>query len=255
MSMLITANFDVFALSAFVNAPSVMLVLGGAVAGAFIAYPLNTFIAGMKATKTVLLPPQLDPAKAIQDIIGLANLVRKEGILSIEDAAKNMEDPFIQKGLGLVVDAVEPELVKNILETEMSYIEGRHADARGVWEFIDGAAPAWGMMGTLIGLILMLQDLSDPSAVGPGMAIALITTFYGSIVSNYVAKPMAAKLNKYSGEEMLLKQVLIEGILSIQAGDNPRNIEEKLKAFLAPKLREGVGVDAMRKPTAGGAEE
>lgn len=254
VSMLLTANFDVVLVAvAFGNLPSLMLVVGGAIAGAFIAHPLPTMLASMKAAKTVFAPPVLNPAKAIEDIIGLANLVRKEGILSIEEAAKNMDDPFIQKGLGLVVDAVEPELVKNILETEMAYIETRHSNTRNVWEFMDGAAPSWGMMGTLIGLILMLQDLSDPSSVGPGMAIALITTFYGSIASNYICKPMAVKLAMYSKEEMLLKQVLIEGILSIQAGDNPRIIEEKLKAFLSPAMRDAK--EAGAKKPAGEADE
>jgi len=239
LSMLLTADFDiVLIVVAFGSASSFALVVMGPIGGAFIAHPMSTMKAALKATKTVFKPPSLDPAKAIQDIIGLANLVRKEGILSIEEAAKNMGDPFIQKGLGLVVDAVDPELVKNILETEMQFIEGRHNAAKSVWEFIDGASPAWGMMGTLIGLIIMLQDLSDPSAVGPGMSVALITTFYGAIASNYICKPIATKLGNYSKEEMLLKQVLIEGILSIQAGDNPRIIEEKLKAFLSPAMRD-----------------
>jgi len=251
ITMLLTAGGDVVLIAvAFGSASSFMLVVCGPVSNVFIAYPMGTVMAGFKALKTIFLPPTLDPAKAIQDIIALANLVRKEGILSIEEAAKNMDDPFIQKGLGLVVDAVEPELVKNILETEMAYIESRHANAKSVWEFLDGACPAWGMMGTLIGLIIMLQDLSDPSAVGPGMAIALITTFYGSIASNYICKPIGFKLASYSKEEMLLKQVLIEGILSIQAGDNPRIIEEKLKAFLSPALRDAKGKDGGGAATA-----
>jgi chemotaxis protein MotA len=154
-----------------------------------------------------------------------------------------MDDAFLKKGIMLIVDGSDPELVRNILETEMAYIESRHNEIRGVWDYVASAAPAWGMIGTLIGLIVMLGDMSDPDQLGPSMAVAIITTFYGSVVANFIAIPIAAKMKIYSAEEMLLKEVLIEGMLSIQAGENPRIIEEKLKAFLSPALRGAAPAD------------
>ena len=252
LSMLIGTSFD-FAkmINAFVDAASVMITIGGTLAAVLIANPLSKVLSGLKGVKTVFLPPSLDPSKAIAQIISLSNLARKEGVLALEEASNNMEDAFLKKGVMLIVDATDPELVRNILETEMAYIEGRHSAARGVWEFIGSAGPAWGMIGTLIGLVLMLQDMSDPSMIGPQMAIALITTFYGSIMANFIAIPIANKLKIYSADEMLLKEVLVEGLLSIQAGENPRIIEEKLKAFLSPTLR-AVSGDSV-KPQAGEA--
>lgn len=225
----------------FIDPPSIMITIGGTVAASLIANPLNDFIRALKAVKNIIKPKKLDPLIAISNIIELANLARKEGILALEDAAGNMDDEFLQKGVMLVVDGTDPELVRSILETELAYIETRHSGVAGVWEFIASMGPAWGMIGTLIGLVMMLQNMSDAASIGPSMAVAIITTFYGSLVANFIATPIATKLKLYSGEEVLMKEVLIEGILSIQAGENPRIIEEKLKVFLAPTLRTDVG--------------
>jgi chemotaxis protein MotA len=166
-----------------------------------------------------------------------------------------MDDAFLQKGIMLIVDGTDPELVRSILETELSYIETRHGQIRGVWEFMAAQAPAWGMMGTLISLIIMLQNLSDPGSLGPAMAVAIITTLYGALVANYIALPIASKLKQFSSAEMLMKEVLIEGMLSIQAGENPRIIEEKLKAFLAPTIRAQVGQGAGKPGGAAGDDD
>mgnify|MGYP004683623979 CR=1 FL=1 len=173
----------------------------------------------------------------IKDIIELANFARREGILALEERANSMDDMFLQKGIMLIIDGTDPELVRSILETEMSCIESRHNNTRNVWAFMAASAPAWGMMGTFIGLILMLLDMSDPDLLGPKMSVALITSFYGSFFANYICSPVANKLKYFHEEEMMLKEILIEGILSIQAGENPRIIEEKLKSFLAPSFR------------------
>lgn len=251
VSMLLGANFDIDKiLKGFINWPSVMITFGGTIAATLIAIPLSRVLTAMKAVGKVFVPAKLDPTEAISKIITLSNLARKEGVLALEEQAQAMEDPFLQKGVMLIVDGAEPELVRNILETEMAYIEGRHGDIRGVWEFIGTAGPAWGMIGTLLGLILMLQDMSDPDLLGPSMAVAIVTTLYGSVLANFIANPIANKLKIYSNEEMLLKEVLIEGMLSIQAGENPRIIEEKLKAFLSPALRKTAG-DDKNKPGAG----
>ncbi len=223
----------------FVDFPSIMIVIGGTIASTLISNSLESVITSLKAISKIFQPPKVDPTEAIDKIISLANLARKEGILALEEAAKGMDDNFLQKGIMLIVDGTDPELVRSILETELAYIEGRHGKVRGVWEYIGSVSPAYGMIGTLIGLVIMLQKMSDPSTIGPAMAVAIITTFYGSVVSNYIANPVANKLKTFSGDEMLMKEVLIEGMLSIQAGENPRIIEEKLKAFLSPSLRGG----------------
>ena len=237
LSIFISADWNFTATSIFINWPSVMITIGGTVAGSLIAYPFDKLSTGLKATKQIFVLPENDPTLAITNIISLANMARKEGILSLEDAVADMQDEFLKKGIMLIVDGTDPELVRNILETEMSYIEGRHNEARGVWEMISAQGPAWGMIGTLIGLVLMLQSLSDLSMLGPNMAVAIITTFYGSVIANFIANPIVAKLKVFNGEEMHIKEVLVEGILSIQAGENPRIIEEKLRAFLSPQLR------------------
>lgn len=144
----------------------------------------------------------------------------------------------------LIVDGTDPELVRNILETELVFIQGRHKDVQGFWAKLGEMGPAWGMIGTLIGLVNMLQKLEDPSTIGPAMAVALLTTMYGSMFANLFCIPFENKLKVRSSAEVLLKEVMIEGLLSIQAGENPRVIEEKLKAFLAPALRAGIGEGA-----------
>ena len=181
----------------------------------------------------------LNPAEAIQHIIDLSNTARKEGLLALEEAANGIEDEFLKKGIMLVVDGTDPELVRGIMETDLSCISARHKKNIGFWEKWAELGPAWGMIGTLIGLILMLKDLDDPSSIGPSMAVALVTTLYGSLIANWLCTPVATKLQVNDTMEMMMKEITVEGILSIQAGENPRVIEEKLKSFLSPAERAG----------------
>ena len=176
----------------------------------------------------------MDAPGIIKQIIELSNVARKEGLLSLEEAASNLEDDFLKKGILLIVDGTDPELVRAIMETELSSVEQRHKDKIGFWENLASMGPAWGMIGTLIGLINMLQKMEDVAAVGPNMAVALITTLYGSMLANWICLPVAAKMKSNSGDEIMVKEIMIEGLLSIQAGENPRVIEEKLKSFLSP---------------------
>ena len=224
----------------FFDAPSLMITVGGAFCAALIQYPMEQFIGSFATLKHVFVVRQLKPIEIIQNIINLANTARKEGLLALEEAAGQIGDPFLKKGILLIVDGTDPELVRNILETEIAFIESRHKVSQGLFETLASYGPAYGMIGTLIGLIQMLQKLSDPSTIGPAMAVALITTFYGSMLANFAFTPIAGKLKIRSGEEIMLKEVMIEGLLSIQAGENPRIIEEKLKAFLSPKMREEI---------------
>lgn len=227
-------------LSNFYDTSSIMITLGGTFAATLISYPIKNIIGILKVVKNLFFTKVKDPSEIIGQIIELANIARKEGLLALEEAAYNLDDPFMQKGILLIVDGTDPELVRNIMETELTFMEERHNQGQAIFETMASLAPAYGMIGTLIGLINMLKTLDDPSSVGPNMAVALVTTFYGSILANLFFTPTANKLKQRSAQEMLYKEIMLEGILSIQAGENPRIIEEKLKAFLSPQERKAL---------------
>ncbi len=234
----IIINGGVGSLSNFVDPSSVLIVIGGALGSLMITFPMVKFFNGLKGAGLVFKDIKNNEGKMIQDIIQLSNIARKEGLLALEEAANNVNDAFLKKGILLIVDGTDPELVRNILETEIIYIEERHGSVQEFWAKVGELGPAWGMIGTLIGLINMLKAVGgDSSAIGPSMAVALITTLYGSLLANFIAIPFTSKLKIRSTEEMMVKEVMVEGLLSIQAGENPRVIEEKLKAFLSPKMQ------------------
>ena len=183
----------------------------------------------------------MDAGAVISNVINLANVARKEGLLALEEASGDIEDPFLKKGIMLVVDGTDAELVRGILETELVCLEERHKKVIGFWEKWAELGPAWGMIGTLIGLVNMLNNMEDASAIGPAMAVALLTTLYGSMIANWLCAPIAAKMKVNNDLEVIVKEVMVEGLLSIQAGENPRVIEEKLKSFLSPAVRNEVG--------------
>lgn len=221
----------------FVDLPSVIITIGGSLAGVIACNKLPFMATGFKGIALSMKEPGYDPAAMITNIINLSNVARKEGLLALEEAASDIEDAFLKKGIMLVVDGTDPELVRGILETDLSCTEDRHKQVIGFWEKWAELGPAWGMIGTLIGLINMLKLLDDPSSIGPNMAVALITTMYGSLLANWISIPIATKLRANNRKEIAVKEIVCEGILSIQAGENPRVIEEKLKSFLAPADR------------------
>ncbi len=221
----------------FLDPASAAITFGGAFACMLASNSIPDFVGGLKSFTLVLKVPVMDTKLIIQKIIDLSNVARKEGLLSLEEAASDLDDPFLKKGILLIVDGTDPELVRSIMETELISIEGRHKDRIGFWDNLGAMGPAWGMIGTLLGLVNMLYDMSDPDSIGPSMAVALITTLYGSLLANWVCAPVAAKLKVNHDGEMMVKEIMIEGLLSIQAGENPRVIEEKLKSFLSPKDR------------------
>lgn len=221
----------------FFDLPSAIITFGGSFCAILASNTMNDFVGGLKSFALVLKMPTFDMTTIIAKIIDLSNIARKEGLLSLEEAAGNLEDEFLKKGILLIVDGTDPELVRAIMETELVSMDERHKGRIGFWEDVGTMGPAWGMIGTLIGLILMLQNMSDPSSIGPSMAVALITTLYGSLLANWVCAPVASKLKFNNKLEVQAKEIMIEGLLSIQAGENPRVIEEKLKSFLAPKDR------------------
>lgn len=224
-------------LTDFIDVGSIIIVLGGTFTAIFISYPVSTVLKIGKIFGVAAKNQDLGVFTIIKQIIDLANTARKDGLLALEAAVANVDDDFMKKGVMLIVDGTDPELVKSILETELAYIDDRHSKAKGVFDTLAALAPAYGMLGTLIGLVAMLNSLSDPSTLGPKMAVALITTFYGSVVANMFCIPIANKLSFKAAEESFVRQIVIEGLLSIQAGENPRLIEEKLKSFLSPDIR------------------
>lgn len=221
----------------FFDPASIYITLGGTFASTLVAYPLKSVLEAFKVGGKAFINKEEDPNEIIMQINKLANIARKEGLLALEEACEEIDEPFLKKGAMLIVDGTDPELVRNLLETELSFVEERHKNGQGIFETMGAYAPAFGMIGTLIGLVNMLLKLDDPSAIGPSMSVALITTFYGSLLANLIFLPMANKLKLRSREEILRKEIMVEGLLSIQAGENPRIIEEKLKAFLPPKAR------------------
>lgn len=235
-----TGDFGMAALPWFVDLPSMLITFGGAFGAVLAGSTMQGFISGLKSIGLIFKVPNLDSVGTIKQIIDLSNVARKEGLLALEESANTLEDPFMKKGILLIVDGTDPELVRGILEAELVNTDSRHQKNIEFWKQIGTMGPAWGMIGTLIGLVLMLKNLSDPDSIGPAMATALITTYYGSVLANWLSAPVVSKLSTFNDEEIQLKEIMIEGLLSIQAGENPRVIEEKLKSFLAPTMREGL---------------
>ncbi len=288
ISILLAGDMQITAVLSFIDPPSFMITVGGAMASVIGSFPMPTFVNGLKSISKVLKPDTYDPIQAIKNIIELANVARKEGLLALDDKSASMDDDFLRRGIMLVVDGTDQELVRNVLETEIGvarkegllalddksasmdddflrrgimlvvdgtdqelvrnvleteigFIEERHKMNMEIWSTMASQFPAWGMIGTLVGLVIMLQNLDDPTTIGPKMAVALITTFYGSLFANWLSTPVANKMKIYSGQEMIVKEITVEGILSIAAGENPRIIEEKLKVFISPNARVGIG--------------
>lgn len=219
-------------LIAFWDVKSILITIGGSIAALIVNFPMQDLLRIGKVLKVAMSNKQENPRQIIDTIVKFAEISRREGLLVLEEKAQEVDDEFLQKGIQLVVDGTDPELVRSILEIEISYMEARHETGQQMFEQLGAYCPAFGMIGTLIGLVLMLQELDDPSALGPAMAVALITTLYGAVLANLVFLPIAGKLRIKNAQEVLIKEIMIEGILSIRAGENPRIIEEKLLAFL-----------------------
>lgn len=225
----------------FYNVPSILITIGGALCCVLIMAPnLKTFLNYLKSFTLILKVRPSDEEGTISQIISLSNIARKEGLLSLEEAATGIDEEFLKKGVLLIVDGTDPELVRSILETELNCIEDRHSEVAGFWDSLAAMGPAWGMIGTLIGLINMLKVMDSPQDIGPAMAVALLTTLYGAVLANWICVPVATKLRSKNGSEVMIKELMVEGLLSIQAGENPRVIEEKLKSFLSPSRREAL---------------
>jgi len=224
-------------LDGFVDLPSVAIVLGGTFGALLINFPLARIVGLARILRKTILFQVEDLDAVIAKIVGYAERARREGMLALEDDSEHEADEFLRKGLRLAVDGTDPQLLEKILETDIEQVESRHAEGARILGAGGTFAPAFGLIGTLIGLVNMLSSLEDPSQIGAGMATALITTFYGAVLANVFFLPLQGKLVTRSREELLVNYVVIEGIMAIQSGDSPRIVEEKLKSFLSPSMR------------------
>ncbi|NLL04810.1 MAG: motility protein A [Clostridiaceae bacterium] len=222
-------------LRTFYDFASIVIVLGGGISASLISYKLSEVKLIMKVVYKVFIGKETSQAKTIKLLVELSMKARRDGLLSLEAEQENIEDEFLKESLQLVVDGVEPEVIIDSMDLEIENMKSRHDKGSGLFKTMAAQFPAWGMIGTLIGLIQLLNTLDDPSGIGPAMAVALVTTFYGSVLANFICNPIASKLSLKSKEEIQEKRMIIEGVLSIQAGENPKILEHKLKSFLSPR--------------------
>ncbi|MDY5806982.1 MAG: motility protein A [Lachnospira sp.] len=236
----IITSGGVSAMGNFIDPPSIVITIGGSLSSLLSSYTMPEVINNLKGLGVAFKDPKMDHGAVIRQIIDLSNVARKEGLLALEEVAGNLDDEFMKKGILLIVDGTEPELVRGILETELVNMDDRHKSMAGFYDTWATLGPAWGMIGTLVGLVNMLKKLDDFNTIGPNMATALLTTLYGSLIANWFCTPIANKMKNINSKEYQMKEIVIEGLLSIQAGENPRVIEEKLKSFLSPAVRKTV---------------
>ena len=224
-------------IGAYIDAPSMMIVIGGAIAATLVAFPLGRVLGLPKVAMKCVFNKSSDALKLIEELVEYAEVARRDGILALEGLTDQMEDPFIIAGVRMAVDGTDPEVIEQVMETELEQLMERHERGKGLLDTVGRFAPAFGMIGTLIGLVAMLSNMDDPSKIGSGMAAALLTTMYGAMLANMFVLPMADKLATRSAEEVTIKTIIIQGVMSIQAGDNPRNVQAKLMTFLPPTQR------------------
>lgn len=229
-----------------IDLPSVFMVIGGSFCALLIVAPLKDVLVSVKAMGKVFKIPDFGEKTIVQNMVALSEKARREGILALEEGLEDLDDEFMKTGLRLVVDGTDGTVIRAIMESEMAQVEARHMNVIGVVNQWAGYAPGFGMIGTVLGLVGMLNNLEDKSSLGPNMAVALITTLYGCLLANWILGPMATKLTGQNTNEMRTKEMVIEGVLSIQAGDNPRILAMKLLTYLDPVSRKAIEADVMK---------
>ena len=222
----------------FIDFPSMMITVGGSIAALFINFPMAQVFSSMSVIKNCFLVKLPETGEIITQFKELATIVRKDGMLALEKELEKVSDDFMKRGLESVISGANDAQLQNLLETELSQIESRHTAGKKIVDSAGAAAPAFGMIGTLVGLVQMLNALDDPSKIGGGMATALLTTLYGAIISNVVCIPLSGKLEARNNEELMVRELMITGLVSLASGAAPRAIEESLTAYLSPKSRE-----------------
>ena len=223
---------------AFVDPPSLLIVVGGTTGAMLINYPLDTVKGAVSVVKKAFFTTPMSPKEVIERIVSYASQSRRDGVLALEGALESENDEFLKKGLQLVVDGQDVDSIEQILEIEIDHVKKRHESGADIFTTAGTFAPALGLIGTLIGLVQMLGTMDDPSKIGPAMAVALLTTFYGALLANVVCNPLAGKLQNRSGDEVLVRRLELQGILQIATGANPRIVEQQLHSYLAPALRQ-----------------
>jgi chemotaxis protein MotA len=225
--------------AAFVDYPSVICVIGGAVASVMVCAPLGSIFSLGRVVRKAFFRRGEDIPELIEQIVSMAETARRDGLLALENRLGEIENPFIVLGIQMAVDGTRPEVIDDVLRSEMEAVNARHRDGKLLFDQFGKYAPAFGMIGTLIGLVIMLGNMDDPAAIGPGMAVALLTTLYGAVIANVICLPLAEKLGHLNRQELQTMEIVLRGILAIQSGDNPRIIEQKLSTFLPPRARAG----------------
>jgi len=223
-------------IGAFLDVPSILVVLGGSVSAVMICFPIRHILNTARVAKNVFFNRQEDFGKLIEQIVSLAETARRDGLLALEGRLEEISNPFIVLGIQMAVDGTRPEVIEDIMRTEMDAVATRHKNGKNVVDQVGRFSPAFGMIGTLIGLIIMLGNMS-PETIGAGMAVALLTTLYGAVLANLLFLPFAEKLGFISKHELTAMEIIVRGIMGIQSGDNPRVIEQKLSTFVPPRLR------------------
>lgn len=220
----------------FANAPSLVIVVGGTIFAVMSKFGLGQYLSAMKVAGKSFKSKIEDPQDLIEEIVELADAARKGGLLSLE--GKEVSSPFLQKGIQLLVDGHDPDVVRKMLSKDRSLAEERHGSGAEIFSSLAEVAPAMGMIGTLIGLVAMLANMDDPKSIGPAMAVALLTTLYGAVIANAICDPIASKLKRRAGEEAMIKSLVIDALLAIQGGQNPRVIDSMLRTYLPEGKRE-----------------
>lgn len=224
--------------SAFLSLSSLAVTVGGGLASTIIAFTLDDLKNVIRVLPKLFRRKNQSPYQIIQLLVELSQKARREGLLALEANQEQIEDNYLRKALELVVDGVEPEIIRDSMQLELDNMSIRHGKGIAIFKTLAAEFPAWGMIGTLLGLINLLKVMDDPSKIGAAMSLALVTTFYGSVLANWVCIPIATKLQELSTEEIRIKEMIMEGVLSIQSGENPRIMEHRLKTFLSPEQRE-----------------
>jgi len=222
---------------AYLDIQSFLIVVMGSLASLFIAFKMEQMKQMVSIFMIAIKPPKSDIPALIEKLVGYATDARRDGILALEAKVNNEENEFLKKGLSLAVDGNEPDVIRDLLEIETDQMDGRHKAGASMFDQFGSLAGAFGMIGTLVGLVAMLVNMSDPSSIGPAMAVAILTTLYGAVIGNVLGGPVANILGIRNQDELIVMTIVVEGIMSIQAGDNPRTLEQKLLSFLPPKER------------------
>jgi chemotaxis protein MotA len=224
----------------FIHLPSMAITIGGMLCATLIHFSLPQFLKIFSVIKKTIIAKIPPPSELIQRMVNYAAINRRDGALALEQEIRNVNDLFFAKALQMLVDGTDSEEIRTLMSMEIQHLQERHSTGKKILEFMGAASPAFGMIGTLIGLVQMLRSLDSPEQIGGGMAIALLTTFYGALAANLLFLPLAGKLGIYSKAETTAKEMILEGICAISRGENPTVVREKLQAFVSQGKREEV---------------